>query len=188
MRYITDRFARFGLTAALAAVLAIGAAAPTFADDLGATATVTGGELDFSAADAPAFSVALGPVIPPAADTIAIDVADLRGSGAGWNLQITSTQFSAGAGKTLPTNATSITLVTATCDAGVCTTPVSTVVPPVTVPAGTTAPDAVKFFNASALTGMGDFTVTPTFSLSVPTNTLAGSYTSTMTITIGNAP
>jgi hypothetical protein len=187
MRHLKQDLARFALTLSLATAVAVGAS-PVFADPLTATATITGGSLSMVATDPPSFTVSLGSVTTPATDTIAIDVKDLRGSGAGWNLQITSTQFSAGSGNVLPTNATSITLVTAACDAGVCTPAVNTVVTPVTVPADTTAPDPVKFFSTQALTGMGDFTVTPTFSLSVPANTLAGTYTSTMTITSGAAP
>jgi len=141
--------------------------------------------------DGPDFgTVALNGSAQTKTDSTAIDVKDFRGSGAGWNLQITSTQFSAGAGKTLATDATTITLTSAACDTPLagCTPAVNTILTPVTVPAAATAPTAVKFFSTPALTGMGDFTVTPNFSLAVPADVFAGTYNSTMTITIGNAP
>ena len=119
-----------------------------------------------------------------------IDVKDFRGSGAGWNLQITSTQFRADGGATLPADATTITGTTAACDnvlAG-CTPALNAVAGTVTVPAGPTAPAPVKFFSTPALTGMGDHTVTPTFALRVPADAQLGDYASTMTITVGNAP
>jgi hypothetical protein len=56
------------------------------------------------------------------------------------------------------------------------------------VPAGTTPPTAVKFFNAAASSGMGKFTVTPTIGVSVPQSSTAGTYTSTLTISIVSGP
>jgi hypothetical protein len=191
MRHLGDRFARLGLAAMLTAAVAIGAAAPAFAADVTGTVSVTGGSLAMAASEGPAFgAVALNGSAQTKTDTVPIDVKDFRGSGAGWNLQITSTQFSAGAGVTLPADATTILATTAACDnllAG-CTVAANTILTPVAVPAGATAPTAVKFFSTPALTGMGDFTVTPSFSLRVPADALAGDYASTMTITVGNAP
>jgi hypothetical protein len=46
----------------------------------------------------------------------------------------------------------------------------------------------VKFFNAAANTGMGQFTITPTIGVFVPQNTFAGTYTSTLTIAIVTGP
>lgn len=55
---------------------------------------------------------------------------------------------------------------------------------PLTVPAATTAPTAVKFFNAAANTGIGTFTITPTIRVTLPANT----YTSTLTTTLVSGP
>ena len=52
------------------------------------------------------------------------------------------------------------------------------------MPAGATAPNASKIFNAASNTGIGRQTVTPTLKLSVPGNARAGSYHSTITVTL----
>jgi hypothetical protein len=46
----------------------------------------------------------------------------------------------------------------------------------------------VKLFNATANTGMGGFTVTPTVQVSIPANTFAGTYTSTVTVAVVSGP
>lgn len=97
----------------------------------------------------------------------------------GWSLSATSTVYSSGT-HTFPTNASTITQVSVgACTGSAC--PSNSVGLPVTIPAGATAPAPVKFFNAAAGTGTGTVTVTPTFSTTVPGNSFAGSYQSTMT-------
>jgi hypothetical protein len=115
---------------------------------------------------------------------------DTRGTGAGWNETITSTQFTTGGGtpNTLATNASSLTGVTSVCVSGTCTNPTNAITYPVAVPAAATAPTAVKFFNAAANTGMGKFTTTPTIGVFVPQSSFAGTYTSTLTIAIVTGP
>lgn len=169
--------------------------APAFADDLTGTITIQGGGLAMTATGGPNFGTVAQSILPLGTTAgpvgVDIDVKDLRGTGGGWNLQITSTEFTTGGGTphTLPTTATKITLALGLCDSGtICVVPVSTILPPITVPAGPSAPAAVKFFNATALTGMGDMTVTPQFTLTVPSNSYAGTYTSTMTVTIAAGP
>ncbi len=113
---------------------------------------------------------------------------DARGTGAGWNLTITSTAWSAGT-DSLPTSASSITSVASACVTGVtCTNPTNSVGYPVAVPAGTLPPTAVKFFNAAANTGMGQFTVTPTVSVTIPGTTKQGVYASTVTLAAVSGP
>jgi hypothetical protein len=121
----------------------------------------------------------------------AFDIADATGSGAGWNITATSTTFTSGA-HALPTGATTIASSPGapTCDPNVtCTVGGSTAVSyPYSLPAATTAPLATKMFNAPAGTGMGDQTVTPTWTLAIPANAYAGSYTSTWTLSLVSAP
>jgi hypothetical protein len=121
----------------------------------------------------------------------AFDVGDATGSGSGWNITGTSTTFTAAA-KTLPIGATTIASgpATPTCDASVTCTQggATTVSYPYTLPAGTTAPTATKLYNAIANTGMGDQTVTPTWTLAVPANSFAGSYSSTWTLSLVSGP
>ena len=100
MHHFRHGFSRFSVGLGLAALLALGASIPAFADNVTGTVSVTGGTLSMSTNDGPDFgTVALNGSAQTKTDSTAIDVKDFRGSGAGWNLQITSTQFSAGAGK-----------------------------------------------------------------------------------------
>ena len=159
-----------------------------FADDVTGSLTVTAGSLTMSALDNPAFpGITLDGTAQTTADAIAIDVQDLRGSGAGWHLEVTSTTFTDGT-NTLPTTALSITGVTSACDGTTCTDPTNGNTYAITVPADTVAPAAVEFFDAAVDTGLGDFTITPTFSLAVPATTYAGTYNSTVTLTVANVP
>ncbi len=120
-----------------------------------------------------------------------LDIADATGSGAGWNVTATSTTFTS-SGNALPTSATTIASAPAapTCDSGVTCTIAGTggVTYPYSLPAGTTAPTATKFFAASSATGMGDQTLTPTWTLAIPGNAYAGNYTSTWTLSLVSGP
>jgi hypothetical protein len=121
-----------------------------------------------------------------------LDIADATGSGAGWNITATSTQFKTTGGNTLPAGATTVGSAPAapTCDTNVtCTVGGNTTVAfPYTLPAAATAPLATKLYNAPANTGMGDQTVTPTWTLAIPGNAYAGSYTSTWTLSLVTGP
>ena len=185
----TNRRLPFWAILTLVAVLALAIAVPSFADDITGSATVTGGTLTMSAADNPAFpETILNGTDQTQNDSINISVSDLTGTGSGWNLQITSTTFTNGGGKTLANNAMSITGASAACATGTCTDPTNGTGYPLTVPADATAPTAVKFFSAAADTGMGDFTVSPSLQLSIPADTYAGTYNSTVTITSSSGP
>ena len=124
--------------------------------------------------------------------TLAFDIGDATGSGSGWNVTATSTTFTSGA-HTLPTTSTTVASTpTATCDVGAtgCTTATNTVTYPYTLPAATTAPTATKLFDASANTGMGDQSFTPTWTLAIPANAVASgtAYTSTWTFSLVSGP
>jgi hypothetical protein len=71
---------------------------------------------------------------------------------------------------------------------GTCTSPTNAITYPVTVPAATTAPAAVKVFNSAAATGLGRFTITPTIAVSIPGNAYSGSYASTLTVAAVSGP
>jgi hypothetical protein len=53
---------------------------------------------------------------------------------------------------------------------------------------GTTSGGAVSIYNAAAATGTGTDPVTVLFASGVPASTLAGSYTTTITVAIANGP
>ncbi len=174
-----------------AALLTLGAPAAASAATSTATATVSGGSLSLTTTATPSFGVTLDGTDQTGTYTVPSTVTDSRGTGAGWNLTLTSTQFSTGGStpSTLSTGASSLTSVTNACVPGTtCTAPTNSVTYPVAVPAGTTAPTAVKYFNAATSTGKGKFNNTPSVNVSVPANSDAGTYSSTLTLAAVSGP
>lgn len=145
--------------------------------------------LSLSSTASPTFSANLNSGDQTPTYTTPLTVNDTRTTGSvGWNLTITSTQFNTGT-HTLATNASGVTSVTSSCaNGGVCTNPTNSVTYPVSVPAGSSPPAPIKFYNAVSATGVGTFTVTPTITVSVPQNSYVGSYVSTLTIAIVSGP
>lgn len=121
---------------------------------------------------------------------LTVDNSDPGSTTAGWNLTITSTQYSTGGAtpRTLAANASSMTSVTTVCAVGPCTDPANSVGYPLAVPAGSPEPAPAKFFSTPANTGLGVFTVTPNVDVAVPANAYAGSYTSTLTLALVAGP
>jgi len=155
-----------------------------------ATATLTAGSLAFnSAPPVITFSTTLTGADQILTNPQALDISDATGSGAGWNVTATSTTLTAGA-NTLATTATTIpSTPTKACDASVtCTLATTGVTYPYTLPAASSAPAATKLYNATANTGIGKQTITPTWNLAVPGNALAGTYTSTWTLSLVSGP
>ena len=112
-----------------------------------------------------------------------LSVVDSRGTGAGWNLTVSATNFSDGSGHTLAPG--TITGASAVCKAGnSCTAATSSgITYPLTV-----GGSAAKLFNAALNTGLGKIDVTPTFAVSIPGNAYAGTYTSTVTLASVSGP
>jgi hypothetical protein len=172
------------LVAALLPVVALGATG---------TATIAAGSLGFvSTPPNVTFSATLNGLDQTVSTTQALDIGDATGSGTGWNITATSTTFTTGGGSPhlLSTTATSLTgAPTDACDVGAtCTLATNSVTYPYVLPAAGTAPTATKMYNAAANTGLGNQTVTPTWRLSVPASTFAGTYTSTWTISLVSGP
>lgn len=162
---------------------------------LGAIATFkaepvcTGGSLTLSAPTSVGFpSMTLDGTDQTSNATVALGVSDMSGTGSGWRVTGTSTQFTNAAGKTLPTSATTVTAASATAATGNCSLPTNAVGYPLTLPAGTTAPTAVKLFNAGAGSGEGPSDVDLTARLAVPANAYNGTYSSTWTISVVSGP
>jgi hypothetical protein len=174
------------------AVAALVFAAVGLAGNVTATATVSagnGGNLSLSLPSDPSISATLDGTDQTANYSLALGLSDIRGSGAGWNLTITSTTFTATGGHTLATSASSLTGASSGCTlGGSCTSPTNAISYPLGVPAAATAPTAVKFFNAAANSGMGRFTITPSIDVAIPGNSYAGAYTSTVTIAAVSGP
>jgi hypothetical protein len=124
--------------------------------------------------------------------TLPIVVTDARGTGNGWHLTIVSTQFNTGTSNpihTLSTSASIISSLAILCNPGVkCTLPhnnISSTGLGVPAAAGATP---VEFFNATANTGLGMFTIIPTVSIFIPASTFAGTYTSNVTVALVSGP
>jgi len=177
--------------AALLLIALAGLAGAERARAIAITGTVTGGTtLSASSTGAPSFGLTLNGTDQTATYTLPAQAIDPRGTGAGWNLTVTSTQFSDGAGHTFPAGASSITAATNACGtSSTCTAATNSVgYTSLTLPAGPTAPPAVKFFNAATNTGMGKIDVSTTVSVAVPANVFAGTYTSTVTVSVVSGP
>ena len=176
------------LTASALAVLALGAAARAAVTVNG---TVTAGTT-LSVANlgaAPSFSLTLNGNDQTATYALGLEVVDARGlaTGGGWNLTIVSTQFSDGAGDTFPAAASTITGVAAVCaSTSTCTLPTNSVSN--TSLALPTSGSPVKFVNATSPTGRGRIDLTSTVQVAVPANTIAGTYSSTVTVAIAAGP
>src|SRR5581483_7797570 len=137
------RRSRVLLVGLLASAVGVVVSAQALADTAPLTATVAAGALTEATVAAPSLSVTLNGTDQTGSYTLPITVLDARGAGSGWNLTITSTQFTTGGGSpnTLSTSASTITAVSSTCAAGVsCTNPTNSVSYPLALPAGSTAP------------------------------------------------
>ena len=199
MRFLKNYSIRFYLGFFVILALAIGGSVAAFADSPSTQVAVTGAA---NVTETGPFSVSATPVILNGTNltttyTMDILVADDTGTGAGWHLTITSTVFNTGNDCTskpnniLPFSASTVTgVVMAENGTGTYTdpTPSGTVTYPSTLPAGCPAPTAVSLYSAKAGTGLGHFKITPTVSISIPANTYAGTYTSTVTLGIATGP
>jgi hypothetical protein len=174
------------LLAGIAACAVI--AAPASAATSTVTGSVTAGTLSVDTDPTEAFGVVLDGFDQLPTYTMPTTVTDATGSNAGWNLTISSTQFTSGA-FTIPASASTLDVtIPDACEAlSTCTLPTNTIAPsyPLSIPAGGST---VKYFNASANTGMGTVVNTPTVTVAVPANTHEGDYESTLTLTVDTGP
>lgn len=113
-------------------------------------------------------------------------VVDATGSGTGWKLTIAGTPFKNAAGKVLPSDALVITGLTTVRHSG--REPANTVTYPLVVPLSENGATPVRFAAAAPDSGMGRFTLTPAIALTVPADTYAGDYGSTLTISVVAGP
>jgi hypothetical protein len=149
------------------------------------------GLLSVQSSATPSFSANLDTGDQNATYTVPLTTTASVTPAAGWNETITSTQFATSGGQRLSASASTITSApTAACNSAYanCSAPTNAVTYPLTVLAGSGPPTATKFFDAASGTGAGVFTVTPTITVSVPQNTFAGTYTSTLTLAIVSGP
>lgn len=164
--------------------VALVTATAALAGTLTATATVSGtAGVSLNLPSNPSISDTLDGTDQTVSYAPVLGVVDARGSGAGWNLQISATTFSDGAGHTLAPG--TVTAAAQACHSGSsCTAATNS---GITLPLTITG-TAAKFFNAAANTGLGKIDVTPTVQVAIPGNTFAGTYTSTVTLAAATGP
>src|ERR1700730_2393819 len=137
-------------------------------------------------------------------------VSDSTGTGPGWHITASATTFTSAGPHTLNNSGTlavngSLTLTSgaltvstpgsACLSTSTCTVPVPNITYPVAITTAPTTPTAVSIYNATALTGLGSINVGASSGgnpvgwwLFVPGNTIQGTYTSTVTLSIITAP
>ncbi|XVQ83260.1 WxL domain-containing protein [Microbispora siamensis] len=171
-----------------------------------ATATLTGGSLTLAAPASLGWTGTLNGNNQSLVDTTAADqqytVSDATGSGAGWHVTLSATQFTNGP-NTLPNSGTFVTngsttsisstnAPTATCS-GTCTLPTNSgITYPVAI---TTGAAPATIYHAAANTGLGQVVIGGSAApnpvgwwINIPANASAGSYTSTVTMAINSGP
>lgn len=152
-------------------------------------ATCSGGSLSLTAPGSTSFSaITLDGTDKTTTATVTLKPDDETTGHAGWNITETSTTFDDGSGHSLSTTAATTTAASASAAAGNCVMPTNSIAYPVTLPAGSSPPTAVKAYNAASATGQGPTNVTLTYQLSVPANAFHGTYTSTWTFAIVSGP
>lgn len=172
------------LIISVVAAVALVTATAALAGTLTATATVSGtAGVSLNLPSNPSISDTLDGTDQTVSYAPVLGVVDARGSGAGWNLQISATTFSDGAGHTLAPG--TVSAAAQACHSGSsCTAATNS---GITLPLTITG-TAAKFFNAAANTGLGKVDVTPTVQVAIPGNTFAGTYTSTVTLAAATGP
>ena len=196
MWLLKNRSRGFYLCFVLLLAMVIGGSAIAYADSGTATATVKRGSLrESSSLNHVSLSLTRSKQVQTVSYSLPITVIDARGSGAGWNLMITSTLFKLNDNDKdpkrdrLPANVSSITGVSAACGTNsMCTSPANSISYPLLVPAGNPPPPSVKFFNAAVNSGLGKFSLMMVVNVVVPAHTEGGVYTSTIILTIASGP
>ncbi len=180
------------LLRALVAIVVFGALpAPALAASVGVSGTIRSGDLSLTTAAAPAFEVTLDGEDEAASYPVPTQITEASGDNAGWSAAITSTRFSTNGPdpRTLPQTASAISGVSSACGPNsTCTPPTNDVPYPVTVPAAAAPPPPVPYFRAAAGSGKGAFENTPTVGVTVPADADAGTYESTLTLSISRGP
>ncbi len=202
-----------GLTTT-SALLGSGAAGANVSSVATGTLGLTGGSLDIVSPTSLGWSTTLSGanqnlVDPTTADQV-MTVTDATGSAAGWHVTVAATTFTAGA-KTLadtgvlqmngdPTTEATTTRPTTACVASTtCTISTDASSPVVSYPVALTtasSPTAVSILSTQASTGMGAIVIGGGATalggvgwwMNIPASTLAGSYTSTVTVAVVTAP
>ena len=150
------------------------------------TVVLTAGTLSLSAPTVGNFGTVTldGSAKTTSATVSTFSVNDARGSGAGWNVTVQATQFTM-TGHTLPMGSIAMPAPTvAKADA------TSNAVPSITAgPYVIDSASAVKISSAAVDSGMGSYNFTSgNLTLTIPANAYAGTYSSTVTVSVVTGP
>jgi hypothetical protein len=146
------------------------------------TVTLSGGTLTITAPENFAFTAVTldGLSDKPTTGVFTVGVNDPTGSNAGWRVLTHSVNVA----KTLPATTIASSAAVAVTDTTGATAATNSAVYPYTFSATNTLP----FYNAAADTGQGSHSYAVTTSQVVPKNSLAGTYTATLTVTLSSGP
>jgi len=171
--------------------LLVATAAVVYAET--ATVSVTAGTLTVDAND-----VSLSAVVLDGSDKTATSASgsnswaaeDARGTGVGWHLTIDATDFT-DTGKAIDISSADQEFKIQLLDADIAVVsgnakPTSSVTSLTAIPEAPAT--ALTFASAAVDEGMGSYTLGPSFELEVPAETLAGSYSSTITVSAVSGP
>lgn len=170
--------------------LSLSAIVPALADDSGVSQEITGGVLDLTVPATVDFgSTAYNHAAhTQTSSTFQITVDDASGAGAGWNVAMSVSDLTTGAGTPAETiAASSIELASATglsSTAGQDTTGITLVTPALGI--ALNAP--VTVLDAAALAGQGTYTLDTTIDINVPAHQLAGTYAGLLTTLLTSGP
>lgn len=181
----------------IASILAVTVLAFAAAVAHGETATVevTGGSLSLTAAN-----VSFGQLALTGSDQTANSAStsntwtaiDARGTGAGWNITVASTNFSNGlegaSEKVIDITGSNSKFKISIADSDVTTNSGNTKPTSSVTSATDLGSVALKVVSAAVDTGMGNYTIKPAFSVGIPADTYAGTYTATVTVTVATGP
>ncbi len=180
------------LTLTLILGLLTATALAVYAED--ATVTISGGSLSETAATVSLSGVTLDGTDQTSTSAYTANtwtVTDARGTGAGWNVVIDSTDFDDGGSNSIDISVAGnefkiqLTADHITVTAG-SAAPTSSVTSLTAIP---TNPSTMKILSAAADgTGMGKYSLQPNFELGVAAETYAGSYTATLTLSATTGP
>jgi hypothetical protein len=183
-------FKKGALAAVASAALALASVGPSLAGVITTSTGIAGGALTLTAPGTASLSATLTGADQVATGSLGkATVKDATGSGAGWNVTLSGTQFTTGGAtpRTLPTTALEVTGVTAATVAGRAPTNSVSYGAGLTVPLGASV-TPVKIYNAAAASGMGTVDLTPAVALDVAADTYAGTYSSNLTVSVVAGP
>jgi hypothetical protein len=191
MSSLKRRFARLSLSLIFAAVAALSAALPAFADN-GVSLNVGAGTRSARIGNLALTALTYSHNAQSQTGTMTLTADDSTGSGAGWNVTVQSSPFaytgSSANGSAIPASNFAITTAnTPAMTAGQAIDGTNGPKVPATGATGT-LDSAHKVIQANASYGLGTYTQALDVNLDVPAQSRAGDYSATLTVTITAAP